>query len=83
MFRSIFVLLMDDLCDVMTIFVVYLLLLSVLLTAVYSINGKVTGERIWKESRHHCCIFIQRQGKHGSSRWHSRCAGRHTDSIKE
>jgi hypothetical protein len=60
MFGSIFVLLIDDLCDVMTIFVVYLLLPSVLLTTVYSVSGKVTGERIWKESRHHCCIFLQR-----------------------
>jgi hypothetical protein len=62
MFGSIFVLLMDDLCDVMMIFVVYLLLLllSVSLATVYSINGKVTGERIWKEFRHHCCISLQR-----------------------
>jgi hypothetical protein len=60
MFGSIFVLLMDDLCDVMTIFVVYLLLTSVSVTTVYSVNGKVTGERIWKELRHHCCIFLQR-----------------------
>jgi len=60
MFGSIFVLLMGDLCDVMTIFVVYLSLLSVSLAAVYSVNGKVTGERIWKESRHHCCIFLQK-----------------------
>ena len=44
----------------MTIVVVYLLLRSVSLTTVYRINGKVTGERIWKESTHHCCIFLHR-----------------------
>jgi len=44
----------------MTIFVVYLLLRSVSLTTVHSINGKVNGERMWKESRHHCCIFLHR-----------------------
>jgi hypothetical protein len=60
MFGSVFVLLIDDLWDMMTIFVVYLLLLSVSLTAVYSVNGKVTGERIWKELRHLCCIFLHR-----------------------
>jgi hypothetical protein len=44
----------------MTIFVVYLLLLSVLLTTVYIFDGKVTGGRIWKELGQHRCIFLQR-----------------------
>jgi hypothetical protein len=44
----------------MMILVVYLLLLSVSLTTAYSIDGKVTGGRIWKELRHHRYIFLQR-----------------------